>query len=111
MPLRDMVFASGLKVYTTFSLRRYGSDMKEAQSKGYMKSVPEFSTVAYYMRNPDLTPILKGLITLSALPLKTVEEKAFGKFRSPIVRNGHPAIPKNIVPRFLTTPSALYAWF
>jgi transposase len=75
MPLRDMVFASGLKVYTTFSLRRYGSDMKEAQSKGYMKSVPEFSTVAYYMRNPELTPILKGLITLSALPLKTVEEK------------------------------------
>ena len=52
MPLRDMVFASGLKVYTTFSLRRYGSDMKEAQSKGYMKNVPEFSTVAYYMEKP-----------------------------------------------------------
>ena len=73
MLLRDMIFASGLKVYSTFSLRRFGTDKKEAVAKGYLQKAPEFSTVAYYMRDENLTPVLKGLIALSALPLKAVE--------------------------------------
>lgn len=73
MPLRDMIFASGLKVYSTFSLRRFGTDKNDAVAKGYLQKAPKFSTVAYYMRDENLTPVLKGLIALSALPLKAVE--------------------------------------
>ena len=51
LPMRDMVFASALKVYTTFSLRRFGSDSKEAQAKGYLVKVPDYSTVAKYMES------------------------------------------------------------
>ena len=73
MPLRDMVFSSALKVFTTFSLRRFTTDIKEAQAKGYVQKTPDYSTVAKYMEDAELTPILKGLITASSLPLKAVE--------------------------------------
>ena len=35
----DMIFASALKVYTTFSLRRFMTDMKIAIEKGYIKTL------------------------------------------------------------------------
>jgi transposase len=77
MPMRDMVFASALKVYSTFSLRRFGTDKKEAQSKGYLVKAPDYSTVAKYMESEEMTPILKELLQISALPLKAVENDSF----------------------------------
>jgi transposase len=77
MPLSDMVFSSSLKVFSTFSLRRYKYDIEDAQSKGYVKNVPDYSTVAKYMESESLTPLLQGLIVLSSFPLKTVENKSF----------------------------------
>ena len=77
MPLRDMVFSSALKVFSTFSLRRYKYDVEDAQSKGYVKNVPDYSTVAKYIESESLTPLLQGLIVLSSLPLRTVENKSF----------------------------------
>lgn len=73
MPLSDMVFSSALKVYSTFSLRRFTTDMREAKEKGYIEKVPYYSTVARYMENPELTPILIELIQKSSLPLSGVE--------------------------------------
>lgn len=77
MPMRDMVFASALKVYTTFSLLRFGTDSKEAQAKGFMARTPNYTTIAKYMEGVEMTPILNELITLSSLPLKTIES-SFG---------------------------------
>ena len=73
LPLRDMVFASALKVYSTFSLRRFMHDMRIAKEKGHAKVVSSYSSVSNYMRREDLTSILLNLITLSAMPLKSVE--------------------------------------
>ena len=70
-----MVFSSGLKVFTTFSLRRFTTDMKEAQRLDYIRNVPHYSSVALYMGSKELTPILMELITLSSMPLKSVETK------------------------------------
>ena len=53
VPMSDMIFVSTLKVYSTFSLRRFTNDIE----------------------NPELTPILKQLITVTSLPLKAVELK------------------------------------
>lgn len=75
LPLADMVFSSALKVYTTFSLRRFMTDMKTALDKGYVGKDCSYSSVSNYMRDEKLTPILKDLITLSAMPLKSVETK------------------------------------
>lgn len=49
--------------------------MRMALSKGYVKKVCSYSSVSNYMRDKTLTPILLNLITLSALPLKSVETK------------------------------------
>lgn len=73
LPLSDMIFASALKVYSTFSLRRFMSDMQTAKEKGYIDKVPYYSTVARYMENPELTPLLMDLVIKSSLPLKAVE--------------------------------------
>jgi len=74
LALSDMIFASALKVYSTFSLRRFVSDMKEASENGYCK-VCSYSTVSNYMRSKELTPILIELIQKSSLPFKSIETK------------------------------------
>ena len=75
--MRDMVFASALKVFSTFSLRRFVTDSRETQAKGYIVKAPDYSTVSKYMESVDMTPVLKELLQLSALPLKTVENDSF----------------------------------
>lgn len=75
LPLKDVVFSSALKVYTTFSLRRFISDMRFARDKGYIGSICSYSSVSNYMRDKELTPILQRLIVLSSLPLRNVESK------------------------------------
>ena len=73
LPLADMVFASALKVFSTFSLRRFMVDITTAQERGFIERVPHYSSVAYYMENPELTPIIKELIVATSLALATVE--------------------------------------
>lgn len=64
LSLEGMAFGSALKVYSTFSLRRFICDMRTAKEKGYVDAVCSYSSVSNYMRNKDLTPILQNLITL-----------------------------------------------
>ena len=53
LPVKDMVFSSALKVYSTFSLRRFMSDMQTAKEKGYVNKVSSYSTVSNYMRKKE----------------------------------------------------------
>lgn len=73
MSIRDMAFVSALKVFTTFSLRRFTTDSKKAQELGYVSQVPHYSTVALYIEDPKLTLILRELIRISSMPLRTIE--------------------------------------
>ena len=73
LAIQDVLFSSALKVFTTFSLRRFTTDMKLAGQLGYIKKTPHFSMVSYYMEKAEITPIIKEMITLSAMPLKSVE--------------------------------------
>ncbi len=73
LPLSEMVFASAFKVYSGFSSRRFTSDVNEIHDKGIMANTPHFNSVSNYMANPEITPILKSLIMVSSLPLKSVE--------------------------------------
>ena len=73
MPIRELLFASTLKVYSQFSLRRFMTDLNTAKDKGYVAFAPCYSTVGKFMERQDITPILVSLITQSSLALRSVE--------------------------------------
>jgi transposase len=73
LSLSDAVFAVAFKIYSTFSGRRFISDLNDAQAKGYISEVPHFNSIFNYLENPALGPILTNLIIQSSLPLKAVE--------------------------------------
>lgn len=73
LPISDMLFASTLKVYTTFSLRRFISDFKIAKKMNLVSSTCTYANICYFMQRKDLTNILKKLISISASPLREVE--------------------------------------
>jgi transposase len=73
LPLSDAVFNIVFKVYSTVSQRRFMSDLRGAHQRGLISKVPHFNSISNYLENPDLTPILRTLITQSSLPLKSVE--------------------------------------
>ena len=73
LPLADMVFAAAFKVYSGFSARRFMSDVADAHERGYLTRVPHFNSILNYLELPTLTPLLRELITVSSLPLRSVE--------------------------------------
>lgn len=73
LPMSEMVFNSVMKIYSTFSLRRFMSDSKIAKEFGLIDSVPFYSSIGHFLQREDITPILKRLIQISALPLREVE--------------------------------------
>lgn len=73
IPTTDMMFAAALKVYTTFSLRRFMTDMKEARQKGYISSVPCFASVGHFFGRKEITPLLMRLVEETSEPLRSVE--------------------------------------
>ena len=73
IPLEDALFAVMYKVYSTVSARRFMTDLREAQAKGFILKTPHFNSILNYLESKELTPILRELITRSSLPLKAVE--------------------------------------
>lgn len=75
LSLRTAVFASALKVYTTFSLRRFVVDMQVAVQKGYLAKDCAYTTVSKYMCDSKMTKALYPLVWLSSIPLRAIETK------------------------------------
>jgi transposase len=71
--LADTVFAAVFKVYSTVSGRRFSTDLRGAQEKGFIVEAPHYNSVFRCLEDPALTPILKGLIIESSKPLASVE--------------------------------------
>ncbi|MDQ3747880.1 MAG: transposase [Acidobacteriota bacterium] len=74
LPLEDMIFSCVFKVYSTFSGRRFNTDLVEAQSKDFISRTPNHVSIARYFANEMLTPYLKMLIEESSLPLAEIEK-------------------------------------
>jgi len=71
--VRDCIFAMAFKVYCGLSARRFSCDLLEAHEKGHTtKPIPGAKLTAFF-EDPYFTPILKGLIAHSAMPLRAVE--------------------------------------
>src|SRR5262249_28064166 len=73
MPLKDMIFSAAFKIYSTFSSRRFMSDLREAKERGYIWKTPHYNSILRYLESESLTPILKQLVVQSSLPLASVE--------------------------------------
>jgi hypothetical protein len=74
LPMSDMAFTAISKVYSGLSARRFDSQVRDAKAEGLTADDPCFSSVLGYLRKPELTPVLKSLVTASALPLRGIEE-------------------------------------
>ena len=74
LPLSDMIFSSALKVYSTFSLRRFMSDMKIAKEMKLLDTTCSYVSVSNYMKKEEFTDVLKSLIEMSASPLREIEK-------------------------------------
>jgi hypothetical protein len=55
-----------------FRLEGFTSDLHDAYTNGLIDSKPHFNSVSNYLSSPDLTDVLKELITASSLPLKAI---------------------------------------
>ncbi len=75
VPIRDLLFASALKVYSQFSLRRFKCDLQIAKEKQLVEQMPSRSAISDFMQSVELTGILKKLVVMSSLPLRSVEDK------------------------------------
>ncbi len=74
LPLEDMIFSCVYKVYSTFSLRRFHTDLNEAHIKGFLLRPPHYKSISRYFGMEILTPYLKMLIEESSLPLVEIEK-------------------------------------
>ncbi len=62
LPLEDMIFAMAFKVYSTFSGRRFMTDLRDAHAKGYTSKLPCYNSIFHYFEMDMLTPYLLMLI-------------------------------------------------
>jgi transposase len=73
LPLKDMIFCSVFKIFSTVSGRRFISDLRDAQQRGFISKTPHFNSIFNYLELEEMTDVLKGLIVKSSLPLRGVE--------------------------------------
>jgi transposase len=73
LSLQESVFCAIQKVYSQLSSRRAHSLFQNATDKGQISHAPNFNQPSILFRNPDITPILHELVTLSALPVAGIE--------------------------------------
>ena len=71
--VKDSLFAMVFKVYSTFSSRRFSSDLREAHDRGFMSRPIPGMKMVQFMEDEAFTPILKQLVHQSSLPLRAVE--------------------------------------
>lgn len=74
LPFEDMLFACVFKVYSTFSGRRFITDLSEAKNQNHISKVPNYNSIFNYFGMEMLTPYLQMMIEESSLPLAALEK-------------------------------------
>jgi transposase len=74
LSLGDMVFACVYKVYSQVSSRRFSTDLKDAETKGFINEAAHYSSLNRYMEKETITPFLESLITETSAPLASLED-------------------------------------
>jgi len=72
--LKGRIYSMFLYVYLGSSARRTSSDLKMAKQRGVIEEIPHYNSIFNFFSNTTITPILKQLIHITALPLKQIEK-------------------------------------
>ena len=75
LPYDAAIFAAIYKVYSTFSGRRFQTDMNNARDDGHIHMAPHYNSIAKTLEDPNTTKTLKELIVCSSLPLRVIDTK------------------------------------
>lgn len=75
--LSDTIYSMVFKVYSTFSGRRFATDMQIVKEKGFVEKATHYNSMFDYFKKKEITPLLAQIITITSLPLRTIE-KDFG---------------------------------
>jgi hypothetical protein len=75
LSLRDIVFSTVYKIYSTKSARRFMADLTEAYRDGYVRHVPHFNAFSNYLRSEEVAWLLTRLVEISSLPLAAHESE------------------------------------
>lgn len=73
LSIHETLFCSIQKVYSQLSSRRAHGLFQNATAKGQISHAPYFNAPSALFNNPEMTPILHELVTLSALPVAGIE--------------------------------------
>ncbi len=75
--VKDILYCMLTKTYRMISSRRLESDLRNAETLGYISKAPTYSCLMKYFNDKRLKPILTELIELSAIPIASLEEFQF----------------------------------
>ena len=75
IPLRDLFFCAGLKLYSNYSGRKAYSDYMISKEAGYISKTPHFNTLKDFFNCPATYDLLSKLLTISAMPLRKLEDQ------------------------------------
>lgn len=73
LSLQGELFCAIQKVYSQLSSRRAHSLYKNAEERQQIDKAPNFNAINKLLEREDITPILHELLTISAMPLRSVE--------------------------------------
>ena len=73
IPLRDAIFSAVYKVYSTFSGRRFMTDLRDAHEKGFIGRVPSYNALFSVFEDADVFEVLRSLVVEAAKPLKAID--------------------------------------
>lgn len=73
LPIADAMFAACFKVYSTFSGRRFMTDLRDAHGEGYLGRCPSYNSIFAILESPGSFEILRMLVAESAAPLRALE--------------------------------------
>ncbi len=75
IPIKDLFFSAGLKLYSNYSGRKVISDIKLARDAGYISQSLHYNTLTEFLGCPATYDLLQKLLIISAMPLKKLENK------------------------------------
>lgn len=73
IPIRDSIFAAGIKLYSNMSAARCMPEVRTAGKQGFLDIVPSSNSLLAFIQDEGNTPILNRLIAASSTPLKAIE--------------------------------------
>lgn len=75
IPIRDLIFGLGLKLYSNYTGRKISSDLVHAKEAGYLRKEFHFNRLTEFLNTEGVYDLFRKLLTLSAMPLRSLEDQ------------------------------------